>query len=342
MKLAGREAAKYFQRPDPNRAGLLIYGADTMRVALKRQEVIAALIGKTGEEEMRLTRINAADLRKDPALVMDALKAVGFFPGPRAVFVEEASDGLAAVIEGALNAWAPGDAQLVVTAGQLAAKAKLRVAFEKHPNAYAAGLYDDPPSRDEIEAELARAGLPNIAPGAMTDLVQLANDLTPGDFRQTLEKISLYKMGDSQPVASEDILACAPASTEADMDDMLNIVAEGHTAQIGPLMQRLAAQGVQPVGLCIALSRHFRTLFAAAADPAGPAQGIARMRPPVYGARRDRMQRQAQAWGAARLQDALGILVDTDLALRSGGQTAPGMAVIERSMIRMAQLLRRR
>jgi DNA polymerase-3 subunit delta len=54
------------------------------------------------------------------------------------------------------------------------------------------------------------------------------------------------------------------------------------------------------------------------------------------------MQRQAQAWGAARLQDALGILVDTDLALRSGGQTAPGMAVIERSMIRMAQLLRRR
>ena len=126
------------------------------------------------------------------------------------------------------------------------------------------------------------------------------------------------------------------------MDDMLNIVAEGHTAQIGPLMQRLAAQGVQPVGLCIALSRHFRTLFAAAADPGGPAQGIARMRPPVYGARRDRMQRQAQAWGAARLQDALGILVDTDLALRAGGQTAPGMAVIERSMIRMAQLLRRR
>ena len=253
MKLAGREAAKYFQRPDPNRAGLLIYGADTMRVALKRQEVIAALIGKAGEEEMRLSRISAADLRKDPAMVMDALKAVGFFPGPRAVFVEEATDGLAAVIEGALNAWAPGDAQLVVTAGQLTAKAKLRLAFEKHPNAYAAGLYDDPPSRDEIEAELARAGLPNIAPGAMTDLVQLANDLTPGDFRQTLEKIALYKLGDAQPVASEDVLACAPASTEADMDDMLNIVAEGHTAQIGPLMQRLAAQGVQPVGLCIAL-----------------------------------------------------------------------------------------
>ncbi len=43
MKLAARDAATYFRKPDPNKTGLLIYGADAMRVALRRQEVLAAL-----------------------------------------------------------------------------------------------------------------------------------------------------------------------------------------------------------------------------------------------------------------------------------------------------------
>jgi DNA polymerase-3 subunit delta len=341
MKLTARDANRYFAQPKPDSTGLLIFGADAMRVALKRQEVIAALIGPQGEEEMRLARIPASDLRKDPAMLGDAIKAQGFFPGPRVAFVEDATDGLTDVIAGALSDWAPGDAQVIVTAGQLNAKSKLRQLFEKHPNAFAAGIYDNPPTRDEIEAELARAGLRNFDGHAMTDLAALAQDLDPGDFRQTLEKLALYKLGDDSPVTSDDIAACAPASTEADIDDMLNIVAEGRAHEIGPVMARLDAQGMQPVGLCIGATRHFRTLYAAASDPGGAAQGIARMRPPIFGPRRDRMLRQAQQWGAPRLETALTILTDTDLSLRSAGQTAPQMAVVERALIRLAMLGRK-
>lgn len=342
MKLQARDASRYFARPDADKTGLLIFGADTMRVAMKRQQVIAALIGPQGEEEMRLARIAAADLRKDPAMLLDAIKAQGFFPGPRVAFVEDATDGMTDVIATALADWAPGDAQVIVTAGQLNAKSKLRQLFEKHPNAYAAGIYDDPPSREEIEAELTRAGLTNLDGHAMTDLAALARELDPGDFRQTMEKLALYKLGDDTAVTSEDIAACAPASTEADLDDALNIVAEGRAQEIGPVMARLDAQGMQPVTLCIGATRHFRTLYAAASDPGGAAQGIARMRPPIFGPRRDRMLRQAQAWGAPRLETALTILTDTDLSLRSAGQTAPQMALVERALIRLAMLGRQR
>ena len=125
MKLSTREAPAYFAKPDASKAGLLIYGADAMRVALRRQEVIKALIGPEGEDEMRLTRIPAAELRKDAALVLDGIKAQGFFPGQRVVFVEDAGDGLAPVIASALEAWTPGDAAIIVTAGQLNASAEL-------------------------------------------------------------------------------------------------------------------------------------------------------------------------------------------------------------------------
>ncbi|MEM1236014.1 MAG: DNA polymerase III subunit delta [Pseudomonadota bacterium] len=336
MKLAAREAGTYFGRPDPSKTGILIYGADAMRVALKRQELIAALIGPQGEEEMRLTRMTGAELRKSPALLGDAIKATGFFPGPRVAFVEEASDAANAAISAALEDWREGDAQVVVTAGQLNARSSLRKTFEGHANAYAVGIYDDPPTRAEIEATLRKSGLDDIDRDGMEALNALARALDPGDFSQTVEKLALYKMGEASPVTSADVEACAPASTEADVDDLLHLVAEGRAAELGPMLRRLQAQGVTPVTLCIQASRHFCALHTAAADPGGPGQGIARLRPPIFGPRRDRMLRQAQNWGAVKLEGALGDLIETDLKLRSGGQTAPAMALMERTLIRVA------
>ncbi len=342
MKLNRREADSYFDRPDVDKAGLLIYGSDAMRVALKRQQVIAALLGPGADEEMRLTRIPGADLRADPALLLDGIKAVGFFPGLRAVFVEEVTETSGQAIIAALEEWEPGDAQIIVTAGQLKASSKIRKAFESHPAAYAVGLYDDPPSRDEIERSLSQAGLENIPRDSMSALTELANELSPGDFSQTLEKLSLYKRGDPSDLTIDDIDACAPISNEAALDDVLNVVAEGRAGEIAPMIRRLQAQGTNAVSLCIGATRHFRTLYACASDPGGAAQGIGKLRPPVFGKRRDRILRQAQGWGARKLETALTVLTDTDLKLRSAAQTAPAMALVERAMIRIAMLARSR
>lgn len=340
MKLSGPAATRYFAKPDPARTGLLIFGVDAMRVALRRQEVIAALLGPQAEEEMRLARLPAGDLRKDGAALVDAVKAVGFFPGPRVAFVEDATDTLAEPIAAALADWRPGDAQIIVTAGQLSAKSKLRKLFESHANAYAIGIYDDPPSREEVEDTLRKAGLKEIAPPAMNDLMSLSRALDPGDFRQTVEKIALFKFNDPAPLLPDEVAACAPSSIEAEVDDVLNIVAEGRAGELGPMMRRIEGQGVQPVALSIQATRHFRTLHAAASDPGGPGAGIARVRPPVFGPRRDRMQRQASLWGMFRLEDALKLLVETDLTLRSSSR-APQMAVIERALMRLAMMARK-
>lgn len=341
MKLSPRDANAFFRKPDPGVAGLLIYGEDVMRVAMKRQEVVAAIVGPEGEVEMRLTRLVGGDLRRDPAQLLDAVKAQGFFPGPRAVLVEEAADGISAAMKSALGDWREGDAQIIATAGQLTARSSLRKLFEGAKNAYAAALYNDSMGRAEIEAELARAGLKNIDREAMGALEHLARDLTPGDFRQTLEKIALYKFGDEAPLTPDEVTLNAPASIEAQMDEIFHVLAEGRTGDIAPVMQRLTAQGVAPVTLLIMGMRHFRTLFAIASAPGGPAQGIGKLRPPIFGPRRDRMLRQAQSWSSARLEEALKLLMDTDLTLRSAGQKAPQMALVERAFVRLAYLGRR-
>ncbi|MGY6706652.1 DNA polymerase III subunit delta [Roseinatronobacter sp.] len=340
MKLNPRDLARLIAKPDPALAGVLIFGQDAMRVAMKRQELVAAIVGPQGESEMRLERMQGAELRRDGAQLLDAVKAQGFFPGARVVFVEDATDLATDAIASALTEWRAGDAQIIVTAGGLKASSKLRKLFEGARTAGAAAIYDDPPSREEIEAALKSAGLQQVGADAMRDLEALARALDPGDFRQTIEKIALYKFGDSTALTPADIAEVAPTSTEAAVDDVLNAVAEGQADHIGPLLVRLQAQGVAPVSLAIMTLRHFRTLHAVCSDPGGPSAGIQRMRPPVFGPRRDRILGQASKWGLARLERALGDIIDADLTLRSSSN-APSMAVMERTLIRLAMLVRR-
>ena len=338
MKLAGREAARFLARPDPAPAAILLFGVDAMRVALKRAALVEVLVGPDAAAEMRLTRIAAGDLRRDPAALLDAAKAVGFFPGPRAVLVEDATDGLSEVILGALQDWREGDARIVVAGGDLKPGSSLRKGFEAARAALAIGIYDDPPGRDEIEAALAAAGLERPGREAMGEIEALARGLDPGDFAQFVQKLALYKLGDPAPLSPDDIAACAPPTTE-DAEEVLMLAADGAAPRLAAAFGALASRGGSPTGLTIAAGRHFRTLYAAACSPEGPDAALARARPPVFGQRRARMAAQARALGPAAIEQALSQIMETELLLRSS-RPVPAQALVERLFVRLATLKR--
>jgi DNA polymerase-3 subunit delta len=340
VKPAGAALARLLARPDPDCPAWLIWGADPMRVRQVQRDLATALAGPQAAAEMRIGRLAGPDVRRDPAALADALKAQGFFAGPRVVLLDEATDALAQPLAAALAAARPGDAVLIAAAGALPAKSPLRRLFESDTRAVAVALHDDPPGREEIAAELARAGCGPVGPEAMAALEALARAIGRGELRQLAEKLALYRLGAEGAATAGDVAAVAPAATEAGVDEMAEAVAEGRTEALGPMFARLAAQGVGPVALCLGVARHFRLLHAAAADPEGPAAALARARPPVFGPRRDRLARQARGWGVARLESALTLLFDTDLALRSGGR-APQMALVGTALVSLARAARR-
>ena len=341
MKLSARDALRAFANPDLKKTGVLIYGANAMRVALKRQLLVKGLIGTVGEGEMRLTRIQGSELRRDSVALNDAIKAVGFFPGPRVVLVEDANENCADSVLVALKDWLPGDAQIVVIGGAMKPTSKIRKAFEAHTNALAVGIYDEPLSRAEVEAAIAKVGLGELRSEARDAIGDLSKALDPGDFAQFLEKLSLYCMTQAGPVTIDNVEQCAPQSTEAQLDDVIALVGDGDSHGLSPVLHRVLAQGGSATGLCIAALRYFRMLHTAACDPGGLSSGLSKLRPPVYGPRRDRMQKQAMDWGLVRLEQAIHILLETDLKLRSAGQTAPQMALVERCFIRLSMMGKR-
>ena len=342
MKLAPRDIPGFVRKPDPKVPAVLLYGDDPVRVATRRRELVAALLGPNGEEEMRLTRLSGADLRKDGAALTDATRAQGFFPGHRVVLVDEATDGLGDLFREVLAGWQPGDATIVATAAALKASSALRKIFEGHRAALAGALYDTPPGEDEVMRLAAEAGLQPPEGEGRAALLALSRALDPGDFRQTVEKLGLYMRGVAAPPSPEDIAAVSPRTTEAATDALIAVVAEGRTEEIAEVLRRLYAQGVQPVTICIQMLRHVRQLHTAASDPGGPSQGVGRLRPPAYGARRDALVRQAGLWGREGLERAMAVLLDTDLTLRSAGQTAPAQALVERALIRLAMMAKSR
>jgi DNA polymerase-3 subunit delta len=252
-------------------------------------------------------------------------------------FVEDATDTTSDAILSALQDWLPGDANIVVTAGNLTAKSPLKTLFEKHPSALCIALTDDPPSREEVAALLSKAGLLQIEPAALVEITTLSLALDPGDFRQTLEKIGLYKHGDATALTATEVSDLAPGTVETDVLDVVSAALDGKPVELGLLMRRIEAQGVAAVTLCIQTLRYVRALHVATSDPGGVSAGIGRSF--GFGNRRSHMQAQATKWGGRALEQALSLLIETDLTLRSTSR-APAMSVMERALLRIAMMKR--
>ena len=115
----------------------------------------------------------------------------------------------------------------------------------------------------------------------------------------------------------------------------------GNDFEVSQIVGRLRSQGILPVTLIIAATRHFKAVFSIIANPGGVSAGAAALRPPVYGPRKEALMKQAQKWGQEKIKMAIKILTATDLQLRSANQKAPQMALVERLFIRLAMLLKK-
>ena len=336
MKLNPRNVSNYCGKPDPSKAGLLIYGADSLRVASLLEKTTLALVGPSGKDEFRLLRLAADEVQRDGGELAAAVKSQSFFPGQRAVVVENAADGIVKAVEWAFKERAEGDAPIIVTAGMLRPASKLRKLFEGHKNAYCAPVYADQISSFEIKEAVKNAGLKRVSPSAMSDIEALGKSMSPQALRLFLDKIALYKLSDDSEVAPDDVEACASDGGEMQLDDLMNAVADGHPEKVCAAIRRLCSQGYAPISICIIAQRMFRNIFLVASDPSGPEVGIARIRPPVLGRKKQRLQQQAMRWKAKGAESALLRLGRTDRYLRSG-RPIPALEAVEGTLVRIAK-----
>ena len=182
---------------------------------------------------MRLTRIAAADLRREPALVLDALKATGFFAGR--------AGGAGRGCRRRRGAGAEGGARRLAGRGTRRSSsppagstpaARCARRFEGAKRRWRSGSTTTRRAATRSRRRWPARGWrgPTARPWARSRRWRRRS--TPGDFAQFLAKLALYKLGDAAPLGAADVAACAPPAGEAELDALVALAADGDAGRL--------------------------------------------------------------------------------------------------------------
>ena len=302
------EVDGWLARPDPRFFLVLIYGPDYGLVA-ERGRAFAEKTGLPLDDPFSVVRLDAGEAERDSGRLLDEARTVPMFSNRRLLWLRNAGaqKGLADDIK-ALLAEPPGDAIVLIEAGDLRKGAPLRTAVESAADAMALPCYaDDGRDLDTlIDRELGRAGM------TMTlDARQALRRNLGGDRLASvgeLEKLALYAHGAGE-ITLDDVLALAGDVSGQSFDDAVDAVLEGRVADFDSAFTRQCQAGGHPFLALAGAMRQLQSLHAmrGTLDAGGrnAASVVAGQRPPVFFARRKLMEKALERWNGQVLERAL-------------------------------------
>ncbi len=337
MKLSGQRIEQFLAAPDPAVRVVLVFGPDEGLVR-ERAEGLVRKVAEDPADPFRVADLAASSLQEDPARLADEAAALSLTGGQRAVRVRGAGDSLTDILSGFLAA-APGEALVVVEAGDLPPRSRLRRLVETAARGAALPCY-----RDEgreltklIDGVLGQAGL-RPAPGARAYLA----DNLGGDrqvSRRELEKLIDF-MGPGpagREVGLSDAQACVGDTAARSLDDVAFAVAGGDLPGFDRALGRCLQEGTSWIAPLRATARHFQRLhLVAGAMAAGQdAEGaMKRLHPPVFWKFKGPFKAQASVWSTSDLAAAMGRLLEAETRGKRG--EAPPEILVARALFATA------
>jgi len=340
MKLPPSRIAGFLQRPDPAIRAILLYGPDEGLVR-ERAEAAARSVCPDLKDPFRVADLAAAVLAADPARLADEAAQLSLTGGRRVVRVRNAGDALAKLFAGFLEN-TPGEASVVVEAGELPSRSALRRAFEAARSAVAIGCYPDTPRELAV---VIRETLAAHRVTASRDAGQFLVEHLGGDrllTRSELEKLALYA-GEGGRVELQDARLSISDTAALELDDAIMAAAEGDAARAERVLGRVFQQGESPVSVIRALLRHLQRLhiFAARLAAGSSADEVLRSaRPPIFFKQEDSFRRQFGLWTEARLRPQFDCIIKAELNMKTTG--FPAETICREAMLAVAQAARER
>lgn len=346
VALKGRAIKEFIANRDKTVAAVLIYGPDGGLVR-ERGDKLAQTVVSDFKDPFNYIELTDADMKEEPGRLSDEAAALSFAGGERAVRLRTIGDAAAKSAESFLAGLEGGHVKpnglVIIEAGELTPRSKLRKAFEKSKLAVALPCYADAPADIRSMAQdAARAEDLRFDDDAL-DLVVAILGEDRGISRAEVDKLILYKgpkelRGGPGTITLEDVRASLVDGLGDAMDDVSAACADGATARLSKALHKADAAGASPIGLLRALQRSFSRLHAAQnlIDSGETAAGaMKKLRPPVFFAEQRVFEQRLYKWRqSAKLEKAMRMLIDTELEAKSSG--APQREIIERTALRLS------
>jgi DNA polymerase-3 subunit delta len=233
-----------------------------------------------------------------------------------------------------------GDALIVIEGGNLTPRSGLRTLAETEACLAALPCYmDNEAALQGLVESAARAQGLAVEPDALDWIVErLGGDR--GQSRSEVDKLLLYKAGDgSKTVSLDDALAVLGDTAAIGIDNVVAATFDGELVALDRALDRVFAEGGNPVQLVRALQRHTDQLHLVAGHAATggslegamfKARGL-----PRGGPVRQRFERHVRTWSLPRLSAALQVILDAEIQCKTTG--LPDEAIARRLCQRLAQ-----
>lgn len=313
------EVDAWLARPDPKAVVVLVYGPDRGLVA-ERAKLFASKSGAPLDDAFSVTRLDAAEVERDPGRLLDEAGAISMFAARRLVWVRDAGahKGFAEAVK-SLAAAPPADTAILIEAGDLKKGTALRSAVESSPAAMALPCYaDDGRSIDAvIDDALQRAGVSMALEARQALKRNLGGDRLAS--RSEIDKLITYAHG-AATVELADVLAATGDASSVSADSIVDAVLAGRTADLDLAFSRYVAGGNQLFLLLNSALRQFHALeiMRSGMDASGKSASaaVASAKPPVFFARRALVEAALSRWTRPAIQAALERLQRTVLKSR--------------------------
>ena len=228
----------------------------------------------------------------------------------------------------------------MVEGGNLTPRSSLRTLAETENCLAALPCYmDNEAALEGLVESAARARGLGVDPDALDWIVErLGGDR--GQSRSEVDKLLLYKEGDgSKTIALGDALAVLGDTAAIGIDNVIAATFDGELIALDRALDRVFAEGGNPVQLVRALQRHVDQLHLVAGHVAKggnleaamfKARGL-----PRGGPVRQRFERHLRAWPLPRLSHVLERLLDAEIECKSTG--LPDEAIARRLCLGLAK-----
>ncbi len=310
MKLeAGRTDA--FLRA-PNLPLVLLHGPDTGLVA-ERGLALARSVEGVLHDPFRFTELYNPSADN---LLAEAT-AAAMTGGRRVVRVRDAHESLVKALEVLIKS--PPEALVILEAGELTGKSKLRMAGEKAAAVAVIACYviDQARLPQAISSRLRVAGIQIDQDAASWAGQNLSGE--EGPLGQALEVLALYA-GDEKRLSLADVAAVLPDGGDISMGDAIDAALTGDPAATDKALSLAYEDGMAPVGLLrVLLSEllRLRVAVGAMAEGASAQEAMAAMRPPVFFKRQALVGRVLRLWNLPALDQAIAAALTAEAACKT-------------------------
>jgi DNA polymerase III subunit delta len=296
----------------PNLPIILLHGPDAGLVA-ERGLGLARSVEGALHDPFRFAELHNPS---GDVLLAEAM-AAALTGGRRVVRVRDVHETHAKALETLIKS--PPEALVILEAGELTGKSKLRAAAEKAAPVGVIACYAIDQARlpQAISSRLRAAGVQIDQDAAAWAGQNLSGE--EGPLAQALEVLTLYA-GEERRLGLADVSAVLTDGGDSSMGDAIDAALTGDPAATDKALSLAYEEGVAPVGLLRVLLMELQRLRVAAgamADGASAQEAMAALRPPVFFKRQAIVGKALWLWPLPALDQALAAALTAEASCKT-------------------------